>query len=146
MSWAVITICIVVELPFLYNGVFIFVCCRSGWDLYSSGRVVETCFLIWPCISMSFSMFFCCVLWPWTWYWSLLFCYYHTLYVDVCYTLLAFSSVKYYVMLLVCCVDDKKYWVLFKWMEYKRLTGFLVCSVDLSCQSALSTVMYTVCL
>ena len=23
---------------------------------------------------------FCWVLWPWTWYWSLLFCYYHTLY------------------------------------------------------------------
>ena len=31
-------------------------------------------------------------------------------------------------------------------MEYKRLTGLLVCCVDLSCQSTRSTVMYTVCL
>ena len=45
----------VVELLFVYNGVFLFVCCcSSGRVLYSYGRVVETCFLDWRCISMFF--------------------------------------------------------------------------------------------
>ena len=54
LSWALITICIVVELLFVYNDVFLFLCVTVQDVLYSSGRVVETCLLIWRRTAMFF--------------------------------------------------------------------------------------------
>ena len=100
-------------------------------------------------LAVYFDVFCWWVLRPWTWYWSLLsviITHTHThcmlTYIRLYWRI---SSVKHYVMLSACCVDDmKKQWGLFKWMEYKRLTVFW-CALSIPAARVLAPLLCMLC-
>ena len=108
--WTVITICIAVELLFLYNGVFLFLCVVVPDECYTVPVV------LWRPVSWFGGVFRCFLLGPMT------------------LNLILIPSFLLLSHTVCWCILDCP----------GVLVGFLVFSVEISCQNTRSTVMYTV--